>query len=101
LNSQDREFAYVLDSEKRFHGIVSTDSLQALLEGSDSDKNIKEAFLDKVKPALTTDSMQVILPDVASQIWPIPVIDEQGVYQGVVSKNRFLRTLHRAEEQTN
>jgi glycine betaine/proline transport system ATP-binding protein len=101
LNSQDREFAYVLDSEKRFHGLVSSDSLKDLIEESKSSPNIKDAFLDEVKPALTTDSMQVILPDVASQAWPIPVIDEQGVYQGVVSKNRFLRTLHRAEEQAN
>jgi hypothetical protein len=25
------------------------------------------------------------------------VVDEQGIYKGVVSKNRFLRTLHRTE----
>jgi glycine betaine/proline transport system ATP-binding protein len=36
---------------------------------------------------------------VASSSWPIPVVDDQNVYKGVVSKNRFLRTLHRTEEQ--
>ena len=100
LSSQDREYAYVLDSEKRFHGIVSSDSLKTLIEEASDTKNIKDAFLENVKPVLATDSMQDILPDVASRSWPIPVIDEQGVYQGVVSKNRFLRTLHRTEVQT-
>ena len=42
--------------------------------------------------------MQDILPDVASRSWPIPVVDDQNVYKGVVSKNRFLKTLHRTEE---
>jgi glycine betaine/proline transport system ATP-binding protein len=27
------------------------------------------------------------------------VVDDQNVYKGVVSKNRFLRTLHRTEER--
>ena len=34
LNNLDREFAYVLDSERRFFGIVSTDSLHAALENT-------------------------------------------------------------------
>lgn len=99
LIGQDREFAYVLDAKKQFHGIVSTQSLQELLESSTKEKNIKNAFLENVKPAKASDSMQDILSDVASQSWPIPVISEEGIYLGVVSKNRFLRTLHRAEEQ--
>jgi glycine betaine/proline transport system ATP-binding protein len=44
------------------------------------------------------DSMQDILPEVASSAWPVPVLDEKGIYKGVVSKNRFLRTLHRTDQ---
>jgi glycine betaine/proline transport system ATP-binding protein len=35
--------------------------------------------------------MQDILPQVASSSWPVPVVDDQNVYKGVVSKNRFLK----------
>ena len=28
---------------------------------------------------------------------PFPVVNSESIYRGVVSKNRFLRTLHRAE----
>ena len=41
LSSQDREFAYVLDSEKHFHGIVSTDSLREILEDSSGKNSIR------------------------------------------------------------
>lgn len=99
LSAQDREFAYVLDSEKRLHGVVSTDSLQKLIEGPQDSKNIKFAFLDNFSSAKSTDSMQDILPAVASHPWPIPVVTEDNIYVGVVSKNRFLRTLHRTEEK--
>ncbi|MBT8333689.1 MAG: glycine betaine/L-proline ABC transporter ATP-binding protein ProV, partial [Deltaproteobacteria bacterium] len=99
LNNKDREFAYVLDSERRFYGIVSTDSLRAAIETGAS--NIKEAFIKEAKAVQASDSMQDFLPAVASRVWPIPVVDENNVYLGVVSKNRFLRTLHRAETATH
>ena len=99
LNTRDMEFAYVLDSERRFYGIVSTDTLrQAIDQGA---TKIDEAFIKDAKTARVDDSMQDFLPEVASHAWPIPVIDEQNIYKGVVSKNLFLRTLHRAEEVTN
>lgn len=99
LNTRDMEFAYVLDSERRFYGIVSTDTLrQAIDKGA---TKIDEAFIKNAKTARVDDSMQDFLPEVASHAWPIPVIDEHNIYKGVVSKNLFLRTLHRAEEVTN
>jgi glycine betaine/proline transport system ATP-binding protein len=98
LSSQDREYGYVIDSEKKLHGMVSTDSLKELIEGPEDSKNIKNAFLADPFIAKETDSMQDILPAVASNPWPIPVVNEDNVYVGVVSKNRFLKTLHKAEE---
>ncbi|PIE56270.1 MAG: proline/glycine betaine ABC transporter ATP-binding protein ProV [Desulfobulbus propionicus] len=95
LNNQDREFAYVLDSEKRFYGVVSTDSLHELIDRGGT--RLEAAFLEDVEAVQATDSLQDILPLVAGHAWPIPVVDEQRRYLGVVSKNRFLHTLHRPE----
>ncbi len=97
LNNRDMEFAYILDSERRFYGVVSTDTLQRAIENGES--KIAEAFIREAKPVLVSDSMQDFLPEVASHTWPIPVIDENKIFRGVVSKNRFLRTLHRAEDK--
>ena len=99
LSSSERDHLYVLDPKHRFLGIVSSDSLREALESGKPDNPVSQAFLENGAPVNLNDSMQDILPQVASSSWPIPVVDDQNVYKGVVSKNRFLRTLHRTEEQ--
>ncbi len=97
LNNRDREFAYVLDSERRFNGVVSVDSLRDAIDKGNGKSKLEHAFLSDAISVLESESLQDILPQVASHAWPIPVVDAQNVYRGVVSKNRFLRTLYRAE----
>ncbi len=98
LSSRDRDFAYVLDSEKRFLGMISAEKIRNCLEAGASDNPIDQCFIDDISTARMDDSMQDILPEVASSAWPVPVLDDQDIYKGVVSKNRFLRTLHRTEQ---
>ncbi|PIE58510.1 MAG: proline/glycine betaine ABC transporter ATP-binding protein ProV [Desulfobulbus propionicus] len=99
LSNRDREYAYVLDSERRFYGVVSTDSLRDLLDKQNGEsKNIEEAFIKEALAVEESESLQDILPQVASHAWPIPVIDEESRFKGVVSKNRFLHTLYRADK---
>ncbi len=102
LNGIDREYAYVLNPDHEFFGVVSVDSLQNLLQNSGGDKaGIDGAFLKDAKPVRDSDTLQDILPLVASHSWPVPVLGENDKYLGTVSKNRFLRTLHRAENTDN
>ncbi len=99
LNNSERDYAYILGSEHQFHGVVSIDSLREAIEKSGKEKSkLEDAFISDASPVKDTDSLQDILPLVASHSWPIPVLDENNKYLGTVSKNRFLRTLHRAED---
>lgn len=98
LSNKDREFAYVLDSEHRFYGVVSADSLRDIIESGASNAKIEQAFLEEAKAVPESDYLQDILPEVASHAWPVPVVDENNTYKGVISKNRFLRTLYRTED---
>lgn len=97
LSGSDREHGYVLDAKRRFLGIISTEGIRECLESGMADKPLSQAFLEDGDPVNFDESMQDILPMVASSPWPVPVVDANGVYKGVVSKNRFLRTLHRTE----
>jgi glycine betaine/proline transport system ATP-binding protein len=99
LSSSERDHLYVLDPKRRFIGIVSSESLRDALESGKPDNPVSQAFLENATPVNLNDSMQDILPQVASSSWPIPVVNDENVYKGVVSKNRFLRTLHRTEER--
>lgn len=96
LIKNDRDFAYVVNSEGIYKGVVSADSLRKVI---DAGKLISDAYIDEVTTASTTDSMQEILPEVASRPWAVPVLNEQGEYLGAVSKNLFLRTLHRNHDE--
>ncbi|THB71559.1 MAG: proline/glycine betaine ABC transporter ATP-binding protein ProV [Desulfobulbaceae bacterium] len=103
LNNQDREYAYILDSEHRFYGVVSTDSLRDLVENAEPGTTLKieQAFIKEALAVNESECLQDILPQVASHTWPIPVIDDKSTFKGVVSKNRFLRTLYRAESSND
>lgn len=102
LNNEDREYAYVLDSEKRFYGVVSIDTLRDVVENTPAGQksNIEHAFIKEALAVKESEFLQDILPQVASHPWPVPVIDDESVFKGVVSKNRFLRTLYRADGST-
>ncbi|QJB57211.1 glycine betaine/L-proline ABC transporter ATP-binding protein ProV [Pseudodesulfovibrio sp. zrk46] len=98
LSGSEREHGYVMDAKHRFLGVVSSEGIRDAIEQGEPDKSLSQHFLDEADPVNLDESMQDILPMVASSPWPVPVVDANGVYKGVVSKNRFLRTLHRAEE---
>jgi len=95
LIKDDREYAYVIDSTKVFKGIVSIDSLREMLDDDALPNLIHNAYLNDVVVAHKDDSLQDILPKVAGRPWPLPILDEDHRYLGAVSKNLFLRTLHR------
>jgi len=97
LIKNDRSYGYVLDSNRKFQGIVSTDSLRELLDRPEYPQHISNAYLPDIVTAHASDSMQDILPAVAGHPWPLPILNQSGSYLGVVSKNLFLRTLQRTE----
>ncbi len=99
LSSQDRNYAYVLDSQRRYLGVVSVESLQEAIDKNVQGQPIDTCFIEDARQVNTDDNMQDILPEVASRAWPIPVVDDNNVYKGVVSKNRFLRTLHKTDQE--
>jgi len=98
LSASDRNYGYVLDAQRRYLGMISSDSLREAMEKKVPDAPIDQAFIQGAVPVNVDDSMQVILPEVASKGWPIPVVNDENIFKGVVSKNRFLKTLHRTEE---
>lgn len=98
LIKNDRDYGYVVDTEHQFKGVVSSDSLRELLDQPEPHL-LSTAYLDSAAHATNSDSMQDILPAVASNPWPLPVLDDTGKYLGAISKNLFLKTLHRNQTE--
>ena len=77
--------------------LFSTDSIRELLDSDSENKKLSDAFLSEACCRQAGESMQDILPDITSYPWPLPIVNEQGKYLGVISKNQFLKTLHREQ----
>ena len=76
---------------------MSADLLCDTIDRGNGMSKPEQAFLPDAKPILETESLQAILMHVVSHAWPVPLVDDQNFYRGVITKNSFLRTLYRAE----
>ena len=98
LQDEDREFAYVLTRDRNFQGVVSIDSLREAIENGT--KDIGGIFMPEIRPVSADTPLQEVLTVVRQYPCPVPVVDENNEYIGVVSKNRFLRTIEHGMAQS-
>ena len=99
LSGSDRNYGYVLDAKHRLLGVVSSDSIREILESNAPNRSLEDAYISDATTVNIKNTMQDILPLVANRDFPIPVVDDEFIYKGVVSKNRFLKTLYRTEKK--
>jgi glycine betaine/proline transport system ATP-binding protein len=92
LLDSDREYGIVVDRGNHFSGIVSTDSLRIAKK---SNASLSSAQLEDVITIAPDVSIGEIIGQVASKPYAIPVVAENGIYQGVITKSRLLQTLDR------
>ena len=96
---EDRAFAYVLDQQGIFQGVVSVDSVKNALDKEAT--SLEAAFLEDVSTVTGDSTLQGVLPIITKADWAVPVVDEDNKYLGAISRNRFLRTLDRHTETEN
>ena len=95
LEDSDREHAYVLASDKRLLGVVSSQSLRQALQGHQGPLGLRHAFLGNVQPIGADTPVVELFGPMAEAPCPLPVVDEGGKYLGVVSRTSVMRFLDR------
>jgi glycine betaine/proline transport system ATP-binding protein len=96
LQERNYEYGYILDRKKHFQGVVSIRSLRDLIESDE--KEVEAGFLEGIDPIEASMPLSEVLPIVRRYECPVPVVDENRVYKGALSKNIFLRTLEKSAE---
>ncbi|QXZ10403.1 glycine betaine/L-proline ABC transporter ATP-binding protein ProV [Comamonas sp. Y33R10-2] len=96
LEDSDRDHAYVLSARKLFLGVVSSQSLRDALQGHEGMLGLKHAFLPNVQPIASNQPVAELFGAVAAPPYPLPVVDEDGKYLGVISRTTMLKFLDRA-----
>ncbi|WP_313071312.1 glycine betaine/L-proline ABC transporter ATP-binding protein ProV [Melaminivora sp.] len=95
LEDSDREHAYVLTSDQRFLGVVSSASLRRALHGHQGPLGLRHAFLPDAPAIEAAMPVSDLYGPLSSAPCPLPVVDESGRYLGVVSRTGLMRFLDR------
>ncbi len=95
LEDVDYEFAYVLTPSKKFLGVVSSQSLRDALRGHQGPLGLEHAFIPNVTPIAADTPVADLFGLAASLPFALPVVDDSGRYQGVISRTTLLRFLDR------
>ncbi|MBS0293468.1 MAG: glycine betaine/L-proline ABC transporter ATP-binding protein ProV [Proteobacteria bacterium] len=95
LEDSDHEYAYVLSSRKRLLGVVSSQSLRRALHGHHGPLGLQHAFVDDV-PRLAADTpVAELYGPMGNAPCPLPVVDDDGCFLGVISRTTLMRFLDR------
>ncbi|MGB7996241.1 MAG: glycine betaine/L-proline ABC transporter ATP-binding protein ProV [Photobacterium halotolerans] len=92
LNDNDREYGIVVDRRNLYVGLVSTDTLQT---ASKAGHTLTQALLGDTITFLPETPVGELIGQVANLPYGVPVVDENHIYHGVITKARLLQTLDR------
>lgn len=95
LRDRSRDLGVVLEHGSKYRGMVSTSTLAAAVD-KPGETRWDDAFIRPVQPASGDMDLTEVLSMVATSEYPVPVIDNDGSYEGVIDKKTLLQTLDRA-----
>ena len=91
LNNSEFEYAYVTDEDNHLRGVLLTEHLPDNLMNQ---SQLEDAFID-IESIIDTTQINEVIGQVAASPCPVPVVDKDNKYQGVISQNQLLETLDR------
>jgi glycine betaine/proline transport system ATP-binding protein len=95
LRDHSRDLGVVLERGSKYRGMVSTNSLAAAID-KQGETRWDDAFIRSVQPASCDMDLNEVLSLVAASEYPVPVINNDGSYEGIIDKKILLQTLDRA-----
>jgi glycine betaine/proline transport system ATP-binding protein len=95
LEEQDRAFAYVVNPQRKFLGVVSADSLRNALDGHVGPLGLAHAYLPDVQTINADEPVAGLFGQVAQLPYAVPVVANDGSFRGAISKTTLLKFLDR------
>ena len=92
LIAKDFQYGFVVDHDRKFHGVVSVDTLSTELRGNSAPK-LANAFLPNTSAVAADTPISELYGPLARCPHDLPVIDTAGRYRGAVSRSRVLEFL--------
>lgn len=98
LVKHDRSYGYVISASGEFLGMLRTGTLQDNIDDIQDkhiDATIEDVYISNVPTVHEDTVLENILGTLTQYDHPIPVVDDAGKFKGAISKNIFLKSLHR------
>ena len=95
LRDRNCTIGVVLEQGRRYRGMVDINTLSAAVDRS-GETRWDDAFIRSVEPASDDMELGEVLNLVAMSDYPVPVIDGNGNYLGIIDKKILLQTLDKA-----
>jgi glycine betaine/proline transport system ATP-binding protein len=95
LNTAESTYAYVTDEDDSLRGVLLTEDLP---ENLSEQSQLEGAFLD-IDSITDTTQINEVIGQVAASPCPVPVVDKDNKYQGVISQSLLLETLDRESKE--
>ncbi|MGM0609875.1 MAG: glycine betaine/L-proline ABC transporter ATP-binding protein ProV [Thermodesulfobacteriota bacterium] len=94
LYHSDANVGYILNSKRQYQGMVSAAKLKEVVERGGV---LEDAYIDNVSPVGCDEYLQDVLEKITNSEYPAPVVDKNSIYQGAISRRRFLKTLVKSD----
>ena len=92
IRNSKREFAYVVDGDKNFIGVVSNQSIQAAIM-EDSAISINSALIENTEALNENAKLRSVIGAIAASTYDVPVVTDSNIFLGVITKDRLLKTI--------
>ena len=92
IRNSKREFAYVVDGDKKLIGVVSNQSIQAAIM-KDSAISINSALIENTEALNENAKLRSVIGAIAASTYDVPVVTESNIFLGVITKDRLLKTI--------
>ncbi|RCK51250.1 glycine/betaine ABC transporter ATP-binding protein [Thalassospira profundimaris] len=99
LETENRDFAYIVGKDMEFHGVISQESVERAIK-SGAEK-LSAAFLPDIEPVTEDTQLSELIGKVAHAPCGVPVVTDSGHYTGVIRKAKLLATLDPEGDLTN
>ncbi len=105
LKSNKRKGAFVIDKGRKLLGLATQEKLAAFLGENRDSGSVKTKISESLLTQVTTVTPDTILEDlfsiVAENKYPVPVVDEQGKFLGVVKTDTIFESISPDEGGSN
>ena len=95
LRDHSGNLGVVLEHGDKYRGMVSVSTLAAAMDRN-GETRWDDAFIRSVDPAPHDMDLNEVLSLVVASEYPVPVIDDDRNYKGIIDKKILLQTLDRA-----